>query len=202
MARPSSTVIRLLPESFNESSCGDMEPLRKRAVTRSANSRRDQGLRSTASAIRLAVSTGKRIVDESKRSVKPSGRRRSDRLLSGEEEQAITRGGASPAKVQTPTGSGSGWWAEEGHKRLALLLEEHGAQAALARKLGRTEGAISNWARGTRKPSLDDVAAICDVLGVSADWLLGLVEVDLVAVKRQLAEGLAKLNAAPGPPTR
>ena len=48
--------------------------------------------------------------------------------------------------------------------------------AALAEKVGRSRSAVSYWTLGKSEPSLDDLVAIHEALGVSVDWLLGLTE--------------------------
>jgi transcriptional regulator with XRE-family HTH domain len=47
-------------------------------------------------------------------------------------------------------------------------------QERVAELLGHDQPTIQRWERGTRTPgTLDDLVALCDVLGVSADALLG-----------------------------
>jgi len=36
--------------------------------------------------------------------------------------------------------------------------------------------AVSNWTNGKHLPRADSLYSLCEVLGVSADWLLGLEE--------------------------
>lgn len=46
----------------------------------------------------------------------------------------------------------------------------------LARAIGRSDEAVKSWETGTNEPKAMDAAAVCRVLGVTADWLLGLSE--------------------------
>ena len=57
------------------------------------------------------------------------------------------------------------------------VLAENGiSQNALAKKLFMSQTIINNYCTGKREPSLDTLIAICKVLDVSADYLLGLVD--------------------------
>lgn len=49
-------------------------------------------------------------------------------------------------------------------------------QSELARRIYVRRETVARWEQGTRIPSAENIAALCDVLGVSADWLLGRVE--------------------------
>ena len=46
-------------------------------------------------------------------------------------------------------------------------------QADVASALGYTQTAVSYWATGKRRPSLDDLCALADLFGTSTDYLLG-----------------------------
>ncbi len=46
-------------------------------------------------------------------------------------------------------------------------------QEEVARLLGITRGCYAHYEQGVREPSLDLLKKICDVLDVSADYLLG-----------------------------
>lgn len=50
------------------------------------------------------------------------------------------------------------------------------SQSALARKIGMSQSIINNYCRGVREPSLDVLIKICEALGESADYLLGIKE--------------------------
>lgn len=61
--------------------------------------------------------------------------------------------------------------------RLREVLAENGiSQNALAKKLFMSQTIINNYCTGKREPSLDTLIAICKVLDVSADYLLGLAD--------------------------
>ena len=49
-------------------------------------------------------------------------------------------------------------------------------QTDLAERMDVSQGAVSAWERGERDPGSDMVAKMAEVLGVSADWLLGASE--------------------------
>jgi transcriptional regulator with XRE-family HTH domain len=59
--------------------------------------------------------------------------------------------------------------------RVALARRRRN-KAWLAASLGIEEKTAGNWARGQTEPKATDIAAICAVLGVSADYLLGRAE--------------------------
>ena len=50
-------------------------------------------------------------------------------------------------------------------------------QAGLAQSLGIGQSSVSMYLRGDRIPSLEVFHKMCNTLGVSADWLLGLSDV-------------------------
>lgn len=47
-------------------------------------------------------------------------------------------------------------------------------QKEIAQKLGISEGNITNWKKGTSLPSLEVFFELCELLNVSADYLLGI----------------------------
>jgi transcriptional regulator with XRE-family HTH domain len=49
-------------------------------------------------------------------------------------------------------------------------------QDALAERLAVTESAVSQWEVGKTFPDLMLIPALCTVLGVTSDWLLGVGE--------------------------
>jgi transcriptional regulator with XRE-family HTH domain len=60
-------------------------------------------------------------------------------------------------------------------RRLKDTLEDLGmSQAELARRAFISKVTVSRWANAKGVPCADDLYGICEVLGVSADWLLGL----------------------------
>jgi transcriptional regulator with XRE-family HTH domain len=55
----------------------------------------------------------------------------------------------------------------------AEMARQRISQQALADGIGSTQAAVSYWTRGLREPSVSTLVRIVDVLGVSADCLLG-----------------------------
>jgi transcriptional regulator with XRE-family HTH domain len=53
--------------------------------------------------------------------------------------------------------------------RKALKLN----QVDLAARLGTTQGVVSMWETGARKPTIKGLAALATALDVTTDWLLG-----------------------------
>lgn len=65
-------------------------------------------------------------------------------------------------------------------RRLKKVLAERGMmQKELAEKIGVNEMAISRYIHGGRIVSVPILVEICKALNVSADYLLGLSEVEL-----------------------
>lgn len=59
-------------------------------------------------------------------------------------------------------------------KRLREALKRSGMnQRQLAKKIGATEVSVCRWVKGNRTMSLEYLKPVCDVLDVSADWLIG-----------------------------
>lgn len=56
------------------------------------------------------------------------------------------------------------------------LIENNLSQNALAQKIFMSQSVVNNYCTGKREPSLDVLMAICKVLNVSADYLLGLTD--------------------------
>ncbi len=68
---------------------------------------------------------------------------------------------------------------EEFRKRLKEVLKANNInQSELARKLNIERQGITNYKNGTSIPSLDTFKNMCKLLDVSADYLLGLEEID------------------------
>ena len=57
-----------------------------------------------------------------------------------------------------------------------ILNENNLSQVKLAQKIGMSQGVVNNYCTGKREPTLDVLIAICQELGVSADYLLGLID--------------------------
>jgi len=67
--------------------------------------------------------------------------------------------------------------------RLRALREEHGwSQRELARLCGFGETQISKYEAGVVDPSASNLALLADVLGVSADYLLGRADLPEVGL--------------------
>lgn len=60
-----------------------------------------------------------------------------------------------------------------GEKILNLRKARGWSQEELADRLGVTRQAVSRWESGSAKPAADKIVALCDLFGVSADYLLG-----------------------------
>lgn len=62
-------------------------------------------------------------------------------------------------------------------ERLNEVLKENGiSQVALASKISMSQGVVNNYCTGKREPTLDVLMRICEVLEISSDYLLGLVD--------------------------
>lgn len=56
--------------------------------------------------------------------------------------------------------------------RLRHAVRQHGGASALARSIGRSEGAVRKWMRSESEPNVTDLRAICRACGTSAEWLV------------------------------
>ena len=60
-------------------------------------------------------------------------------------------------------------------ERLKQTLKElNMSQVELALKINMSQSVVNNYCTGKREPTLDVLVAICNVLGESADYLLGI----------------------------
>jgi len=59
-----------------------------------------------------------------------------------------------------------------GEKILNMRKARGWSQEELAEKIGVTRQAVSRWESGSAKPDADKIIAVCDLFGVSADYLL------------------------------
>lgn len=59
-----------------------------------------------------------------------------------------------------------------GEKILALRKARSWSQEELAERIGVTRQAVSRWESDSAKPDADKIIAVCDLFGVSADYLL------------------------------
>lgn len=63
-------------------------------------------------------------------------------------------------------------------KRLRELRKEKGlSQVELGERLGYGYTAISNYESGRNEPSFSDFIRICEILDVSADYILGIADI-------------------------
>lgn len=69
----------------------------------------------------------------------------------------------------------------EAGERLTRIREEQGySQEWMAEKVGCSVITISRWENGHTQMKAKDISKVCTVLGISADYLLGLpVKTDL-----------------------
>jgi transcriptional regulator with XRE-family HTH domain len=56
--------------------------------------------------------------------------------------------------------------------RLRSTVKAFGGVSALARAIGRSEGAVRKWLRGSSEPGVTDIFAISQACQVSAEWLV------------------------------
>lgn len=59
-----------------------------------------------------------------------------------------------------------------GEKILNMRKARGWSQEELAERVGVTRQAVSRWESGSAKPDADKIIALCDLFGVSADYLL------------------------------
>ena len=57
-----------------------------------------------------------------------------------------------------------------------LRKEKHLSQAQLAKELQTSQRSISSWETGFREPDFETLELLVKFFGVSADYLLGLVD--------------------------
>ncbi len=71
-------------------------------------------------------------------------------------------------------------------ERLSEIRKDHGeTQQQLADLLNVTKFTISNWEQGKSEPSHEFLVKLCRHYRVSADYLLGISDVDPAYVQRQ-----------------
>ena len=72
-------------------------------------------------------------------------------------------------------------------ERLAEVRKDHGdRQKDLAEKLHVVKGTVSYWEENRSEPDHATLVQICRLYGCTADWLLGLTDVDYLATKKLL----------------
>ena len=57
-------------------------------------------------------------------------------------------------------------------ERLRQVLKGHGSASALAKAIGRSEGAVRKWLRAESEPNVTDLRAICEVTHIRIHWLV------------------------------
>ncbi|HIR52231.1 MAG TPA: helix-turn-helix transcriptional regulator [Candidatus Onthovicinus excrementipullorum] len=78
-------------------------------------------------------------------------------------------------------------------ERLAEVRKDHrDTQADLAERLGVSLPAVRAWEQGKSSPSHEMLVEICRLYGISADFLLGLSDIDPVYERRRAAERLTQ----------
>ena len=83
---------------------------------------------------------------------------------------------------------------------LSALRREHGiSQRALAADLHVSQALLSHYENGAREPGLPLVCRICDYFGVSADYLLGRIDLSLEAPLPSLERLQAAMAAEDDP---
>ena len=74
-------------------------------------------------------------------------------------------------------------------ERLAEVRKDHGdTQQDLADKLNVTKFTISNWEQEKSVPSHELLVKVCQIYSVSADYLLGISDIDPAYAQRRRLE--------------
>ena len=61
--------------------------------------------------------------------------------------------------------------------RIKELRKEKGlTQKQLAELVNKSETGLASWEQGLSEPSVNDIRTLCKIFGVSADYLLGLID--------------------------
>lgn len=77
---------------------------------------------------------------------------------------------------------------ELSEKILNLRKANDLTQEQLAEKTGVSRQSVSKWESGQAVPELDKIVTMCDIFGVSTDFLLKPSETDVLSVKTQMLE--------------
>jgi transcriptional regulator with XRE-family HTH domain len=56
--------------------------------------------------------------------------------------------------------------------RLRQVLRAHGSASALAKAIGRSEGAVRKWLRGESEPNVTDLRALSEMTQIRIEWLV------------------------------
>ena len=63
------------------------------------------------------------------------------------------------------------------NEKLKILREQKGvSQKDVAKAIGLTTSAYSNYEQGTREPSIQIIIKLCKFFNVTSDYLLGLAD--------------------------
>ncbi len=60
------------------------------------------------------------------------------------------------------------------YKIKELRKEKKMTQKELAKLVNKSETGLASWEQGLSEPSVNDIRLLCQIFGVSADFLLGL----------------------------
>lgn len=61
--------------------------------------------------------------------------------------------------------------------RIKELRKEKGlTQKQLANMVGKSETGLASWEQGLAEPSINDIIKLCEIFGVTADYLIGISE--------------------------
>lgn len=75
-----------------------------------------------------------------------------------------------------------------------LRMRQGYTQVSLAKKLGVSKQAVSNWENGNIQPSIDMLIRIADLFSVTTDYLLGreyVLQADLSRLPPEVARGIS-----------
>lgn len=78
-------------------------------------------------------------------------------------------------------------------ERLAEIRKDHwDTQMSLAKKLNVTHFTVSSWEQGKSSPPQDMLVKICKLYHISADYLLGLSDVDPAYIRHRQQTSLSE----------
>ena len=82
-----------------------------------------------------------------------------------------------------------------GQRMKVCRILKHYTMCGLADKTGLSVSAIRSYETGRMMPTLSNLEKICDVLGTTTDYLLGIGEVNVTSAKiNSIQRGLSKLD--------
>jgi len=80
------------------------------------------------------------------------------------------------------------------HERLSELLSRRGIKPyRLSKEIGVSEGLISNWRSGERRPAMNNIIKLARYFEVSADYLLG-IDFPVDTLKARILQSLSGLS--------